>query len=70
MVPVEYYGDIHYFIMHEFENVQHALVYVHYIRHTVVDGTIHDNGPWAYEFTGIESLKRLVGRVTVRQRSH
>jgi len=44
MVPVEYYGDIHYFTSHEFEDVEHALVYVHWVRHTVVDGGIQDNG--------------------------
>jgi hypothetical protein len=65
MVTAEYYGDILYFLLHEFENVQHALVYVHMIRHTVVDGRIQENGQGVLEFTGVESLKRLVGRVTV-----
>lgn len=65
MVPVEFYGDIQYFILHEFDDVEHALVYVHYIHHNVVDGAVQDCGGWVHEFTGVECLKRLVGRVTV-----
>lgn len=65
MVPVEFFGDIQHFILHEFEGVEHALVYVQWIHHRVVEGLVQDEGGWAYEFTGVESLKRLVGRVTV-----
>ena len=31
MVPAEYYGDIQYLILHEFEGEMHALVYVQFI---------------------------------------
>ena len=65
MVPAEFYGDIQHFLLHKFENTSHALVYVHYIHHRVIDGVLLDCGRWHHEFTGVECLKRLVGRVTV-----
>jgi hypothetical protein len=68
MVPTEFYGDIQYFLLHVFDKVSHALVYVHYVHHRIIDGTVQDCGAWVHEYTGVECLKRLVGRVTIGAR--
>jgi hypothetical protein len=65
MVPVEFYGDIRYFFLHKFEGVEHVLVYVGWIHHSVEAGAVQDRGAWVDGFTCVESLQRLVGRVKV-----
>jgi hypothetical protein len=63
LVPVDYYGDIKYFFLHNFEDVDHLLVHVGWVHHEVEEGAIVEKGHWVNSFTGVESLQRLVGRI-------
>jgi hypothetical protein len=42
IVPVEFYGDIRYFFLHKFKDVEHMLIYVRLLRwihHNDMDAT-------------------------------
>jgi len=66
MVPTQFYGDIQYFLLNEFDDAERALVYVYFVHHQIDnEGGVQDCGGWVYEYTAVECLKRLVGRVTV-----
>ena len=68
IVPIEYYGEIKYFFLHEFDGMEHVLLYVGWIHTEVSDGAIMNKGHWVDGFTGVEGLQRLVGRIKVRSR--
>jgi hypothetical protein len=60
LVPVNYYGDIKYFFLHNFEDVDHLLVYVGWVHHEVEEGAIVEKGQ---RVESVESLQQLVGRI-------